>query len=302
MESLKETLSHTMLKCRVGDLEIGGIFDHGFFNTKSITDVFHRHVHYEIYIMASGCCEIEDLTGNRLSISDPNSVLLIAPNSYHNSFSKSQDVCKYAFRININRVQSNDDLKVFDRLSKILETSDKNWNVLTVQGGAEAIKNIMNELQHNSIGMLCVAESYFKIFIISLLRKLLNTPDIKSENALLEDITDDFITRNNIIEKFFNLQFSNPNLTIETLSQELNLSPRQINRIFQEHYNTTFRQMLIDVRLNHAKKMLLRTDASIEKISYTVGYRSLSAFLIAFKKKYHSTPTAFRKDSRNAML
>ena len=53
--------------------------------------------------------------------------------------------------------------------------------------------------------------------------------------------------------------------------------------------------MLTETRLVRASKLLLSTEKPIEAIAYDVGYRSFSAFLAAFKKRYGTTPAKYRR-------
>lgn len=57
-------------------------------------------------------------------------------------------------------------------------------------------------------------------------------------------------------------------------------------------------EFITEVRLEHAKRLLAETDASVTEVAYTTGYSSLYAFTRTFKKRFASTPTAYREAAR----
>lgn len=52
---------------------------------------------------------------------------------------------------------------------------------------------------------------------------------------------------------------------------------------------------LTDIRITHAKEMLIQTDQDISDIAASVGYTDLKYFVRIFKRATHLTPTKFRK-------
>lgn len=62
--------------------------------------------------------------------------------------------------------------------------------------------------------------------------------------------------------------------------------------------NTILRNLMIDVRMTSALKMLLSTDWPISLISSQVGYESSSRFAERFRKRFGFAPTAIRGHHR----
>jgi AraC-like DNA-binding protein len=160
------------------------------------------------------------------------------------------------------------------------------------------VSSINEELKSNFLGVQ-LARSEFEKFIILLLREILNKNDKslldnakKSSNGLYDD---NKVLRNEKIDNFFNRSYYLQSITIENLAEELNLSVRQVNRILKEDFNTSFHAKLIERRLFHGKKNLLRSDKTVEDIAIKVGFSSSSGFYIAFKKEFGMTPLEFRR-------
>jgi len=87
----------------------------------------------------------------------------------------------------------------------------------------------------------------------------------------------------------------NGDFNLERLAFSFRASERLIQKIFAAHH-TTFSEYLADKRLSAAANLMLsgQRGQSIEAIAYWVGYRDLSAFYRAFKRKYGVTPAGLR--------
>lgn len=64
--------------------------------------------------------------------------------------------------------------------------------------------------------------------------------------------------------------------------------------VFHAEFGMSYTEYLTRIKIDYAKKMLLSTDLSIEKICQQSGFSSPSSFLQAFKKLVGTTPTSFR--------
>ena len=57
-----------------------------------------------------------------------------------------------------------------------------------------------------------------------------------------------------------------------------------------------------ELRLSKAYELIQNTSISLEEISATIGYASISHFSGAFKARYGLSPGALRKRSRASLL
>lgn len=99
-----------------------------------------------------------------------------------------------------------------------------------------------------------------------------------------------------------NKSYLNPNLSLEILAKDLNLSEGYISQIINNNSNLNFNDYINSLRVNDAKSML----TNIEYNNYTViaigleaGFNSKSSFYTAFKKFTRKTPTEYKKHVRN---
>ena len=76
----------------------------------------------------------------------------------------------------------------------------------------------------------------------------------------------------------------------------MHISKRQLSRVLRQLYGTSFRKLLIDVRMSRAVQLLDTTELPAEEIAAQVGYHSVSGFYDAFRKKYGMPVGSYRKE------
>jgi AraC-like DNA-binding protein len=66
------------------------------------------------------------------------------------------------------------------------------------------------------------------------------------------------------------------------------------SRFFKSRTGQTFIDMLNEIRLGHASRMLIETTNNITEIAYKCGFNNMSNFNRIFKKRKNCTPKEFR--------
>ena len=74
-----------------------------------------------------------------------------------------------------------------------------------------------------------------------------------------------------------------------------NMSETAFSRYFKSKTGSTFTQLLNEIRIRHACKVLVNSDESLTKVAYDCGYNNLSNFIIQFKKVMRQSPNAYRR-------
>jgi AraC-like DNA-binding protein len=87
-------------------------------------------------------------------------------------------------------------------------------------------------------------------------------------------------------------------LTLANLARVLAVSPRQLQRAYEEIGLTTFDAHLRSVRLRNAADLLAHQPLTVTDVARLVGYRQPSHFVKAFRRRYGTTPGAFRDRAR----
>jgi AraC-like DNA-binding protein len=87
-------------------------------------------------------------------------------------------------------------------------------------------------------------------------------------------------------------------LTLATVARSLAVSPRQLERAYDEIGLTTFAAHLRGVRLRNAAELLAHQPLTVTDVARLVGYRQPSHFVKAFRRRFGTTPGAFRDAAR----
>jgi AraC-like DNA-binding protein len=109
--------------------------------------------------------------------------------------------------------------------------------------------------------------------------------------------------KNSYLDKLINYMnserpFLNPDISINQLAQELEISPKYLSQIINEKLNKNFFDLINSYRIEEAKKMLTEDTEerlTILTILYDTGFNSKSSFNTAFKKHTQLTPSQFKK-------
>ena len=80
----------------------------------------------------------------------------------------------------------------------------------------------------------------------------------------------------------------------EHLSELFYFAPDYITKIFRKETGMSFKNYIIEKRLDLARKLLQTTDDSVRDISLKVGYDNYNYFTRLFKKSFGVTPVEFR--------
>lgn len=99
--------------------------------------------------------------------------------------------------------------------------------------------------------------------------------------------------RKNAIRRFIRTKSSSP-IQLTDLANEVYLTPQYLANFIKKEFNNTFLKMVLEVRLEKSKKLLLETKESITKIALSTGFPNSQSFNIAFKKQNQITPTEYR--------
>ena len=100
----------------------------------------------------------------------------------------------------------------------------------------------------------------------------------------------------NYIMMYVKENYSDPTVSIETIAENMMLSPSYVSTLFKRSAGTSFSQYLLQYRLDIAKDLLLHTDEKISNISEKVGFGTYNNFVRMFKRKFGVSPSQYRLD------
>lgn len=95
--------------------------------------------------------------------------------------------------------------------------------------------------------------------------------------------------------------FKNPNLKLNDLANEINVSAHQLSQLLNDNLDKGFTLFINEYRIEEACKILsARENLTIEAISDEVGFNSKSTFFSTFKKLKGMTPAMYQQTAVKA--
>ncbi|UOY93140.1 helix-turn-helix domain-containing protein [Ectobacillus sp. JY-23] len=84
-------------------------------------------------------------------------------------------------------------------------------------------------------------------------------------------------------------------ITLQLLGTALHTSPYHLQRVYKQLTGITPAQMLLQTRMNTAKRLLVETTLSIAEVAFKVGFRSPSYFSSTFQTYTGITPSTYKQ-------
>ncbi|MBB6733273.1 helix-turn-helix domain-containing protein [Cohnella zeiphila] len=101
------------------------------------------------------------------------------------------------------------------------------------------------------------------------------------------------------IRNYIEDHYDSPDLSLDHIGDKFRINGKYSSQLFKQQFGMTFVDFLINLRMDHAKRMLLDTEDSINDIALKVGYLHPISFGRAFKRATGVTPSDYRKYMRN---
>lgn len=92
-----------------------------------------------------------------------------------------------------------------------------------------------------------------------------------------------------IIEKHMN-----QNITADYVAQQLGMNRMQLHRLIKRATGKSTSDYILQVKMEKAQQLLLRSEMKVKDIGRKVGYPDSSYFSKVFKKKMGYLPRAYR--------
>jgi AraC family transcriptional regulator, regulatory protein of adaptative response / methylphosphotriester-DNA alkyltransferase methyltransferase len=83
-------------------------------------------------------------------------------------------------------------------------------------------------------------------------------------------------------------------LDLDALAREIATSRRQLQRVFAEVGETSFREYLAKVRMRHAARLLREGAIPVREVAQSVGYRQPAQFAKAFRRHHGAPPSSLK--------
>ena len=109
-----------------------------------------------------------------------------------------------------------------------------------------------------------------------------------------QNLSDRFITN---LKKIMLDHIEDPSFNVDQMSKELGVSRAQLFRKVKSYVGITPIELMQQLRMKKAQRLLQETDLSIQQIAYSVGIQSPSYFTLQYKKMFGILPTKEHRGS-----
>lgn len=115
-----------------------------------------------------------------------------------------------------------------------------------------------------------------------------------------KQIGDTKSSTNALILDYIQEHFTDYDISIEKVAQETNATPSLVRSVVHQESGFLYRDYIVHLRLEYAKKLLLGTKLNVSDICAKTGYANTSYFVRLFRENTGVTPSKFRQINRGS--
>lgn len=255
----------------------------------------HKHTYIEVDYIYKGSCTYYIENENRVFQLKEKELCIVNQNIAHGIEKNCEEdiiiKCMIPFEY-INLEQYNEvgeaSLKKFFEHALREDLTKASYLLYDIQESEyidELIYHMFCEYLEKGVGWRQVVKNNLSSLFIYLMQAKENqrciVKDIEEENLNITKVLD-CIRRN--------YQY----ITLKDLAKDLHFHENYLSRMIKQKNQKSFRDLLSQIRLQEAEKLLLNTNLSVTEIAAKVGYHKPNFFYKLFKEHYGVTPIEFR--------
>lgn len=253
---------------------------------------WHYHPEYEIVLVLESTGK--RFVGSNVSTFQPGDLCMIGsflPHYYRNDaqyYAKDKEIRARSLVIHFKEEFLGTEffsLPECQSIKRLLERSKRGLSF-----GEETVAQISARIQ----GLKHLSEIYRLIELIAILTFLSEAKDTKeltTNSVSLQNEVDS--ARINAVLDFISHNFQQ-DIQLVDAAKLANMSESAFSRYFKKRTRRTFSQFVVEMRIEHACKLLAQDKMSVSAISIESGYNNLSNFNRQFKSLKQTTPLAYR--------
>ena len=88
-------------------------------------------------------------------------------------------------------------------------------------------------------------------------------------------------------------------ISLNEVASIANMTPTSFSRYFKIHANKTFSELVSEVRIGHACRLLIEKKMNVSQVCYESGFQTLTNFNRQFKSLMNRTPSQYKKKYRD---
>ncbi|WP_226670679.1 AraC family transcriptional regulator [Metabacillus litoralis] len=261
---------------------------------KYIPILEHKHEYIEIVYVLQGSF-IQEIKGRQIQMNEGD-LCILDRNVVHSSLPLGESdvviniILTPEFFDGIFMYLLSDDNNISNFVINSLYSKSKSQNFLKhhVKEGTmiqKTLENLLLEYYSTELRSSTAINGYFLILFTELSRE--------TTDRTKEHINDEQHKVKEKILKFIRDRYKDINLN--EMADYFHFHPSYLSSLIKKEFGKNLKDLLLEVRMTEASKLLKNTDMTIENIVHEVGYTNYSHFYKVFKKTYGVTPNQYKK-------
>lgn len=281
-----EKLAHRDQEYQVGEVKFRIVLFHALNHSRNRAPGLHSQTTLELSLIEKGC--IEYFTRDKKIPVERGNVFFMPPGKRHNWRVLKRPFIITGFQLAMSTETDMDDfLRYFRRQAR-----KKGYHLNDFSIFSEMLGKIREEFKSQT--------PYFMDNVNCLIRQLLiefmRAVPLRIEEVPIENHSGfSNIMRTKIIKDFVKVNLSTP-LILADVADHLNLSIRQLNRIFTDQEGMSLGTYILDTKIEAAKHELENTEKLIKEIAIYLGFDDVNYFCRIFRKKTGYSPSGYRQN------
>ena len=254
-----------------------------------------RHLAFETFYIISGSIVV-DVFDNKIYLNSGD-IMILSPNVWHETVSLAETTY-FNFHFNLDDDRFVKNLMTHTILSFPVGSIKNTELVNSIEG----LRLLLNKnMEYSFVEELTIQKNLLE-FLVKIFfyessdNKFGDSSQLKIASSLAFQIQTQL---KNQIHAYFNEDFATvktfKKISINTIYQELKISPSYGGSIFKNIYGYSPRQYLTNLKISQSKRLLKLPDVSVSNISNALGYNDSAHFTRQFKRWTNETPLQFRK-------
>jgi AraC-like DNA-binding protein len=259
---------------------------------------FHFHPECELVYTVSGTGK--RIIGDNIEVFGPGDMVFLGPNIPHVWYSdsayyqKESDLHAIAIVLYFSKDVFSEKFYQLEESRQLKEFFSKAERGLKISGHTnQEVASLLSKMNESG-GLERI------VYLVQVLQLLTASKDAEALASITYKNSYDNKDNHKIDEVFLylNKNFMR-DISMPEVADLCHMTPQSFCRFFKNRTKSTFVDFLNDIRISHARKLLMESDdQTIAEIAYLCGYKNLSNFNKLFKIKTKLTPKEYKRNLR----
>lgn len=242
------------------------------------------HPYYEVIMYIDPIYQASTVNGVAAKPTDAPALLMFSPYTVHRTVYRTEKDTEYiTFRI------SDDFVKKIPGLCDVMRLyEDSIYINFEVNDLVTLVKPLWDIIsQHRS------SANYKRLLFLSALYLI-----VKYTPTEIIDKKDSTISLASQIIKYMS-EHVQEHITAESVSEHFAISYSKLNQIFTHHLSIRFHDLLAEIKIGEACRLLAEQNMSVSEVSEALGFTNDTYFFTFFKRNTGMTPYQYKKNQSN---